>query len=359
MTLFGRSVADLLPTHANSFNVVRLVAALAVIVSHAYPIALGRGAIEPLAAFTPFTLGQHAVNAFFVVSGLLLANSLDRDGDLLRFLAARALRIVPGLFVYGLLFALVVAPLLTPLPLAGYFADTHALTYPFAVLAQFDRAVPPHGMFADIPYPGAVNAPLWTIPYELGAYVVLATLFGVRALRTARGAAVFVALAVIGVLTIDRIVPADSWGHYTLHQLARYALCFVLGVAAFHFRGIIRTGPVLLIPTFLALLLARGTLLSPVLYIGFTAQVVLTVAAIDFGKLSRWARRNDVSYGIYIYGWPTEQVVVSMIPGIGVFALIVVAGSIAMVLGLLSWRVVERPALTLKPDARRVAAPMG
>lgn len=309
--------------------------------------------IEPLAAFTPFTLGQHAVNLFFVVSGLLLANSLDRDPGIVKYLSARALRILPGLFVYGALFALVVAPALTILPMATYFADAHTFAYPLAVVVEFERAVPPHGVFVANPYAGATNEPLWTIPYELTAYIVLAVLFGFGALRTARSAALFLAFAFLGFLVVDGVVPPETMGYYTLRQLARYGVCFMIGVAAFHFRFHIRTGPLFLVPSLLALILAQDTAMTVPAYLLFTAHLAIVLSALDYGHLSRWTRRDDPSYGIYIYGWPTEQAVVALFPGIGTLSLIVIAGIITVCLGLVSWRLVERPALRLRDRSRR------
>lgn len=351
----GRKLDDLLPTQANSFNVVRLAAALAVLVSHAFPVVYGRGVIEPLAAFTPFTLGQHAVNLFFVVSGLLLANSLDRDPDIVKYLCARALRILPGLFVYGALFALVVAPALTILPISTYFADAHTFTYPLAVLAKFERAIPPHGIFVANPYAGAANEPLWTIPYELTAYIVLAVLFGFGALRTARHAALFLTLALIGFLVVEVVIPPESPGYYIMRQLARYGVCFMIGVAAFYFRRHVRTGPLFLVLSLLALVLARGTVMTVPVYILFTAHLAIVLSAWDYGFVSKWTRRDDLSYGIYIYGWPTKQTVVAVFPGIEILSLITIAGMTSVCLGLLSWRLVERPALRLKDRLQRSA----
>ncbi|WP_163066139.1 acyltransferase family protein, partial [Acinetobacter baumannii] len=78
-------------------------------------------AAEPLGSATSFTLGQHAVNVFFVISGLTLSQSLAHRPDLVRYGVARALRIFPALFVYGFLCAFVVGPLLTVLSLTDYF----------------------------------------------------------------------------------------------------------------------------------------------------------------------------------------------------------------------------------------------
>jgi peptidoglycan/LPS O-acetylase OafA/YrhL len=137
-----RRLADCLSADANSFNLVRLLAALSVLVSHSFVVVLGNEAVEPLMRATPYSLGQHAVNAFFVISGLMLAQSLQRDPNLVRFVQARVLRIFPGLLAYGFVFALVMRPFLTDLTLVEYLSDVHTFIYPIDVMVHFQDAVP-------------------------------------------------------------------------------------------------------------------------------------------------------------------------------------------------------------------------
>lgn len=81
----------------NSFNLLRLGAASAVIISHAFVIAYGATAPQPLENHLFFSLGMQAVNVFFVLSGVLVAASADRATSVIDFMSARVLRIYPGL----------------------------------------------------------------------------------------------------------------------------------------------------------------------------------------------------------------------------------------------------------------------
>ena len=81
------------------------------------------------------------------------------------------------------------------------------------------------------------------------------------------------------------------------------------------------------------------------------------------GKLSKRlpvipaARFGDLSYGIYIYGWPVEQGVVWLLGGRAAWwQVFLLALPAAAALAFLSWHLVERPALRLKPAARRSPA---
>ena len=63
---------------ANSYGVIRLAAAIAVIFTHAFGVVGGWEAAEPLAAATGWSLAAHAVHVFFVLSGFMVAASWER-----------------------------------------------------------------------------------------------------------------------------------------------------------------------------------------------------------------------------------------------------------------------------------------
>lgn len=86
-------LTKILDPKCNNFTLLRLVAAMAVVVSHAVLLRTGNKADEIFSGTSVYNLGDHAVNVFFVLSGLTVAASLARSNDGFRFLVARALRI--------------------------------------------------------------------------------------------------------------------------------------------------------------------------------------------------------------------------------------------------------------------------
>lgn len=53
----GVTLAEVAGGRDNNFNLIRMIAASGVLVSHAYPIALGEEARQPFHAATGYTLG--------------------------------------------------------------------------------------------------------------------------------------------------------------------------------------------------------------------------------------------------------------------------------------------------------------
>ena len=73
-------MADREAGRANNFNLIRMIAASGVLVSHAFPISLGPQATEPLQPYLKgISLGTLGVYAFFAISGFFITRSLGRS----------------------------------------------------------------------------------------------------------------------------------------------------------------------------------------------------------------------------------------------------------------------------------------
>src|SRR6266700_685336 len=111
-----------MPARQNNFDALRLIAAISVIFSHSFLITEGTQNNEWLILLTgnQSILGLTGVFVFFAISGFLVTQSFEQTSNPLHFLAKRALRIFPGLFILTLVSAFVLGPLVTALPLGAY-----------------------------------------------------------------------------------------------------------------------------------------------------------------------------------------------------------------------------------------------
>ena len=294
----------------NNFNLIRMIAASAVIVSHSFPLSLGMAAIEPAhGLIAPLDLGKAAVRVFFVISGFFILQSFDRRSSAAAFALARSARIIPALLI-----VLAVTSALASLGLS----------------------------FAENPFPNAVNGSLWTLYYEVVCYCVLA-LAGLCGLyKNGRFPAFLIAFGMVYAAIQFRVLPLKL-------AYAYLSLPFVFGMAIYHFRRNIPLGwPVALGLTTVAIAAPSDA----------TWSLALGYCALWFGATASWLRPynrlGDYSYGTYIFAWPVQQIVALLMPGIGPFGMMLIALPTVWVLGVLSWHFVERPALeTVKRWSRR------
>jgi peptidoglycan/LPS O-acetylase OafA/YrhL len=78
------------------------------------------------------------------------------------------------------------------------------------------------------------------------------------------------------------------------------------------------------------------------------AYVLLYLAYIPGGFLLYFNKLGDYSYGIYIFGYPTQKAVMQLFPGINVVELFLIAFSLTLFISALSWHILERTAIGLK-----------
>ena len=347
-------------TTGNSFDALRLFAALLVVYGHAHPLS-GMG--------SPHVAGNAVqaigVKIFFVISGYLILGSWQRDPSALRFLFRRALRIMPGLAVVVLASACVLGPLVSTLPSSDYFANARTWDYianNIAFRPQYDLP----GVFAANPYPTAVNGALWSLPAEVAMYLLgpLVCIVGAWALRSARWALALATglLVLLSMWCVRWAPPAATpvvWGTSVLSFLD-VAPYFLLGglVAAFRWERALH--PIVAAAAWFALTLVP----LPALVAELALYLVLPYTVLALGLASTRLgsavhRFGDVSYGVYLYGFPVQQCVAMLVPEVRGQPWLNIAWTLAplLLLATLSWRCVERPLLRFKPASLQPREP--
>jgi len=345
MNIFApRTIGRYSDSRDNNLNLLRFLAAFAVVWSHAALVAYGDMAIEPLVLETGYTLGHLAVNVFFVISGFLIAQSLQRSKDLVEYFSARFLRLVPGLFVAAMVTAFIIGPLLSDLGIAGYFSQLATWAYvPLTSSMLIDNGELP-GVFANVPSAHELNGSLWTLRWEALAYIGLAILGSVGLLTTKLRYGLFFGLFLalyIGVTLWsdlrDTIAPID--------HVFRFGLCFLLGTFAFVYREKIPLSIFIGLPLATLPVLLRDTGLYQLALVTAIGYAMLWLAFIPKGNLRKFNNWGDFSYGIYIYGYPVKQVLITVLPQLDALALMAIASPIILTLAIASYYLVERPAM--------------
>jgi len=348
-------LASLVAGRRNNFDALRLAAAVLVIFGHSFAITSGTLADEPLWRFSrqQFHSGMLAVRIFFIISGFLIAASYLRLGRLGDFARNRALRIFPGLVAAVLVTVLVIGPLATSLPLGDYFRDPRTGAYFKTLTLRLHGAndrLP--GVFEGNPLAASVNGSLWTLFYEVVCYALAAAMGVLGLLRKRVMLPVFMAAMLVRPLILA-LAPASSLlGGESLHL----GQAFVAGMLAYVGRDSIP------ISGRLALLAAGGLVAGTALGLGnllvpvLGTYLVLVLAYSPSISLHDVARRGDYSYGLYIYAFPVQQLIVQAAGRPMSHTLNFLAAVPAtLLLATLSWHMVEKRFLALKASGIRPA----
>lgn len=341
----------------NNFDFIRLCAATFVIVSHAF--ALNGVPYDPYYAWTSHgTLSEIGVNTFFTVSGLLVTRSWDGDPNAFRFALRRILRIVPGLAVVTLLCAAVMGPLVTTLPREEYFASPLLPGFLRNILVYPIQYVLP-GVFANLPVPGVVNGSLWTLAVEASMYIGVTVLGTLGFLRWRFFPVVLFLGFIAARVTLQKLHPTPIfWMWMDVHTIFDCGAYFFAGASLYKFDAVIPRLPSLLFALLLLFVVCMGTPALPIVTYFVLPYLIFSIAFEENKAMHKISEVGDFSYGVYIYAFPAQQLVILLFgTAMGAVLSMTLTALLTFPLAALSWFLVERPALRLKPRPRRKPTP--
>lgn len=331
--------------HDNFFTPLRMLFAILVVIGHGYGIAVGGSAAE-LRVFYHYQPSYLAVNLFFIASGFLVTKSILYRGDIVEYGAARFLRIYPGLAVHVLFVMFIMGPWVTNLPLKEFLTHPQFYTQPLQVLTFYQSEMVMPGALETNPEPLG-SAALWTLRYEILAYIGTAVAFSMGLMRKR------------WMLLAQFIVPCILWfaahafGFYdgllgTLQNMLRFGICYGLGAAVYAYRDRIQFHCLGVIGFGILAALTHKMIMFEVTTALFLGYFMFWAAYIKAPKLDFLKSLSDTSYGIYIYHWGVMQWLFYAYPTLSSFMLIVIGLPITIVLAYASWHWIEKPILTRK-----------
>lgn len=337
-------------SHQNSFGFLRLLFAALVIVSHTPELVDGNRSRELLSRmFGAISFGEFAVDCFFLVSGYLIFGSFIARPQLLTFLRKRVARIYPAFIVSSFLAIVVVAPL----------AGTSWSTIGTVAASNVGRAlllqVP---LIPDVfagSHHAVLNGAVWTISFEFACYLLIALLGSLGVFRRPKlvaGLAVAFLIVQTGFQTVALhpyfvALHLPEPFYFVLIDGFRLAGVFLIGTCFYLWRGVIRFSQIGVAISVLGLIACLGItpLAEPGLAI-FGGYLIFAFAGWGrSGLTSRINNRNDISYGLYLYAWPVEKLLIHFAPGLPLIALGITTMIVAAALGTASWFLIEKPVL--------------
>jgi len=333
------------PEHQNNFNLLRFFFASLVIVSHVPELQDGNRSHEILTQiFGTISFGEMAVDSFFVLSGFLIVKSWQDRPDFVAFLSSRILRIYPGFIVTALLCALIVGPIYGE---TGYLQEFQPIKFSAGLVVLSLKGT--STVFPGTHYP-ALNGPMWSIPYEFKCYL-LVLFCGLSGLLNRRWPWLVLLLVSMTVQIVNQgDIPNDPFNGYF-----RCGMAFAAGGCFYLYRNAIpwtRGYAWISLLVFLALLFVKP-FAEPALCVFWGYAIFYYAIA---GKaLLGFNRFPDVSYGVYLYAWPINKILLWYYPAMNVYAAMVVVFVLAICAGSASWHGVESPFMRMKKHFRRKA----
>jgi len=338
----------------NAFDLLRILLAACVLITHGLVIG-GYHFQDPLAYFSKnqTDLSEFGVMGFFSLSGFLIAASFERTGNVLVYLGHRALRILPGFWVCLLITAFIFAPaifLLTGRTVHDFkFAGKDSsLDFVLRNILLKVQQWNIKDVLNHAAYQESLNGSLWSLFPELQCYIFtlvagMTGLFRKNKFLYLIVAVIFLAFFAINFNFSNNFGPTI----FILSPAMKLYAAYLAGTSVYVFREqlILDKRGTLFLSAFTLLLLKFGgfKLMSPLL---------IAMSLINIFQLFELKIRYDISYGVYIYGFVIQQFLYALLGNRlhpSLFILLALGGSV--LIGLLSFLLIERPFMNLRKKA--------
>jgi peptidoglycan/LPS O-acetylase OafA/YrhL len=358
------SVLDDQKGFGQGFDFLRIFLATGIIAWHTAQLS---GHLE-LARASGFWLSEYMlVPMFFALSGFLVAGSSTRLSAK-NFLLNRAARIVPALVVDIFFAALLIGPLVTTLPASLYFTDATFFRYFFNITGWIHYSLP--GVFETNPS-SEVNGALWTVPFEIGCYVILTGLMISGAMKRPRVVPLFTFVILIaGIhlrLMTSHIATNDHASFIERLAMDLFLLrgsllwpSFLIGIALYQLRyyvpfsktaaiGLVCVGCLVSAFGDNAVLFSEPAVHAIVLPLLGYLTVLIGLSPIP--RLPGFGT-GDYSYGLYLYHVPFLQLLIYCFPEAWIgdrwWTLFFVGFPLSLTAAVISWHLFEYPVLKLR-----------
>lgn len=335
---------------SNNLQLLRFLAAVMVIMSHAFVISTGTSEKEWLISLTQgnLSMGGFSVSVFFCAGGYLIAKSVCRAKTARKYFAARALRIFPLLIVVVLLSMFVLGPMMTSLSLKEYFSSSELYEYILNGVLILRHNLP--GVFLESPYSRTVNGPLWTLPIEFLCYVGCFIMYKFKMLEK-KQFVISIPLVVIGCGGIWYL--AKVTGIEVLLAAIRPGLLFYIGILLYVYRDkIVLNGKIALLGAAFIVVTAVFSNINIAMILAF--PYVLMYVCFGMKQVSeKLGRLGDLSYGMYLCGYPIQQVNVIVMGGkMNPYVNMIISIPITILIAAILYRLIEKPIFNWEKSRR-------
>ncbi len=334
----------------NNFHLIRLFAAIFVIITHSYAV---RGMEERdfLYVFVNYRFSYVGLICFFYISGLLVTKSVLKSPTLKNYFWKRFLRIYPALWVLFFLFLFLIGPIISSCSLNEYFFAPEFWDYlKGASLLGVEYYIP--CLFQE-GYDKSVNPSLWTLPVELKLYLAL----GIAHYFRLFDRKLLVVCCILLVVFIKGFFFQEFWDLFNALPFLQvriggyviYGSFFGLGCLSYLYKDKI------IIDNRLSLFLLIFSIPLIVYKYNFffdnfiLPYLILALAFADLSRIKHFFPKGDYSYGIYIYAYPVQQILVQYFGTyLNEYTMIISSILCSFVPAYYSWHWVEKRALKYK-----------
>lgn len=325
---------------STNLNLLKFFAACAVIISHSYPLSFGKNHVDYLNVISGNSLGLGglAVAVFFLSSGYLVSKSIEKRGEK-GYIKARILRIIPPLILSVIITILISGLFFSKLNFGSFILNIDTLKYCLNMLLIPIHNLP--GVFEKNIYGSVVNGALWTLPVEFFCYIILLVFYKLKLLNK-KSFRILIPIVLISYFFI--IIAGD---YYAILKLIMTYLqpmfVFFMGCVYYIYRDSIKVSNEQFIVNCLLFILCIYLKIGNIGTVLFFPYVLLYVSFCIKQCRTSFSKLGNISYGMYLCGFPIQQMVVSLFGGtMNEYLNMIISIPLSMIIGYIIYLLAEK-----------------
>lgn len=342
----------------NSFGLLSMIMAIMIIYYHCYYLFYGPSP-DNLDFFSNLFVSEDTggivVAMFFIISGFMIATSIKNSKNIKSFLLKRVKRIFPPLILVVAVCTFVVAPVLSELPKEKFIVQPNLYINYFLdnilIIKNSNYGIPT--VLLDNPYPYTINGSLWTIKHQFFMYLYIIPLFLVffkREDKNRKNDFMFFFLILFVVNCLSYAGYLDFLFDFNMRTLGKYIgilyeskklirllYYFTSGVFINLFSDKIKCDRKSVLLMIIILLLTMRTNLFH-----YSMMILLPYFTILIGSSKSKIKIKDISYYIYLVGFPIQQIIMHYLKGnINFITYIIISIILSYIIGYCLYYIIE------------------
>lgn len=297
----------------NNFDLIRMVAAYSVIYAHSYAIQPDGGG-DLITKITKVThAGQLSVFVFIFFSGVFLFTTLQKIQRMRDYWIKKIMRIYP-LLVLTLILTILMGAVFTTLPVKEYFSDPLTRTYFIKNFLNIENAHELPGVFANHHYSG-VNGVLWYVTFIARLYLIGGILrcTGLFATKERMNVCLLIFLAWVSVAPSSVPLLGGNPALYGNPDFTQYTITVLIAFLICNNFPTLRVRWYVVVIGLIICLTQKDFTYNNTMILWAILDICFALW-VGCSKIIKKVKILDVSYEVFLFGWPTSQVVCELNP---------------------------------------------
>lgn len=332
----------------NNYDFLRVFAALSITFFHSFAL-LNKLKLDPLFILTNGRINFSFIglNIFFCISGYLIAKSATTSPTLINYLWKRLLRIQPLLILTCVLTVFFLGPIFTNLTTPDFFLNGDTWTYFRNVFPAFGIQFSLPGVFLKNIGESGVNGSLWTLIVEERLYLIMCFLFLFK--KQNSWYVTFYVLFINAIYLYNHFYYSGELIPFMDTNAFYYSLVFLNSAVLFILKVNLSKSiyPIVFLSTIVTILGIIFPMFNFLFLFSFPF-LINGIAQIK-GITNHAGKYGDFTYGIYVFSFPVQQMLIAK--GIAInnpYLLFIISSAIAIPMAVASWHLLEKKFLRMK-----------